>query len=51
MLNPGGVFCNLEHDPLYLVKRTASFFISLVLPGREDKTNRLLSVENQLQIP
>ena len=51
MLNPTGVFCNLEHVSS-ISTRHQSKFLSLtgMLPCQEDKTNRLLSVEKQLQM-
>ena len=51
MLNPTGVFCNLEHVSS-ISTRLQTKFLSLtgMLPCQEDKTNRLLSVEKQLQM-
>ena len=51
MLNPTGVFCNLEHVSSISTRHQAKFLsLTGMLPCQEDKTNRLLSVEKQLQM-
>lgn len=51
MLNPTGVFCNLEHVSSISTRQQMKFLSSTgMLPCQEDKTNRLLSVEKQLQM-
>ncbi len=51
MLNPTGVFCNLEHVSSISTRQQIKFLSSTVMvPSQEDKTNRLLSVEKQLNM-
>jgi ubiquinone/menaquinone biosynthesis C-methylase UbiE len=51
MLNPTGVFCNLEHVSSISTRQQMNFLSSTgMLPCQEDKTNRLLSVEKQLRM-
>jgi tRNA (cmo5U34)-methyltransferase len=51
MLNPTGVFCNLEHVASISTRHQIKFLsLTGMLPCQEDKTNRLLSVEKQLQM-
>jgi tRNA (cmo5U34)-methyltransferase len=51
MLNPTGVFCNLEHVSSISTRQQTKFLsLTGMLPCQEDKTNRLLSVEKQLQM-
>jgi tRNA (cmo5U34)-methyltransferase len=51
MLNPTGVFCNLEHVSSISTRQQTRFLSSTgMVPSQEDKTNRLLSVEKQLQM-
>ena len=51
LLNPTGVFCNLEHVSSISSRQQVKFLnITGMLPNQEDKTNRLLSVEKQLQM-
>ncbi len=51
MLNPTGVFCNLEHVSSISTRQQIKFLSSTgMVPSQEDKTNRLLSVERQLQM-
>lgn len=51
MLNPTGVFCNLEHVSSVSTRHQTKFLsLTGMLPCQEDKTNRLLSVEKQLQM-
>ena len=50
LLNPGGVFCNLEHVSSASDALHNHFLRSLsVRPGQEDPSNKLLDVETQLQ--
>jgi tRNA (cmo5U34)-methyltransferase len=50
LLNPGGVFCNLEHVSSATEALHAYFLRCLsVRPGEEDPSNKLLDVETQLQ--
>lgn len=51
MLNSGGIFCNLEHVSSVSVGQHLKFLKAIgIEPGQGDKTNRLLSVEKQLQM-
>ncbi len=51
ILNPTGVFCNLEHvSSISTGQQTKFLSLTGMLPCQEDKTNRLLSVEKQLQM-
>ena len=51
LLNPTGVFGNLEHVSTITSRQQVEFLnITGMLPNQEDKTNRLLSVEKQLQM-
>ncbi len=51
MLNPTGVFCNLEHVSSISTRQQTKFLsLTGMLPCQEDQTNRLLSVEKQLQM-
>ncbi|HXS61109.1 MAG TPA: class I SAM-dependent methyltransferase [Candidatus Sulfopaludibacter sp.] len=50
MLYPAGVFCNLEHVSSVSISQHEKFLKAINTSSkREDKTNRLLSVEKQLQ--
>jgi tRNA (cmo5U34)-methyltransferase len=50
LLNPGGVFCNLEHVSSASDALHEHFLRCLsVRPGEEDPSNKLLDVETQLQ--
>jgi tRNA (cmo5U34)-methyltransferase len=50
MLYPAGVFCNLEHVSSVSIRQHEKFLKAINTSSkREDKTNRLLSVEKQLQ--
>jgi tRNA (cmo5U34)-methyltransferase len=50
LLNPGGVFCNLEHVSSATDALHEHFLRCLsVRPGEEDPSNQLLDVETQLQ--
>jgi tRNA (cmo5U34)-methyltransferase len=50
LLNPGGVFCNLEHVSSASDALHEHFLRWLsVRPGEEDPSNKLLDVETQLQ--
>ena len=50
VLNPGGVFCNLEHVSSATDALHEHFLHCLsVRPGEEDPSNKLLDVETQLQ--
>lgn len=51
MLNSGGIFCNLEHVSSVSVKQHLKFLDLMdIAHGQGDRTNRLLSVERQLQM-
>ncbi len=51
ILNPTGVFCNLEHvSSISTSQQTKFLSLTGMLPCQEDTTNRLLSVEKQLQM-
>lgn len=51
ILNPTGVFCNLEHVSSISTRQQTKFLsLTDMLPCQEDKTNRLLSVDKQLQM-
>ena len=51
ILNSGGIFCNLEHVLSQSIRQHNKFIESVgVTSAREDRTNRLLSVEKQLQM-
>jgi tRNA (cmo5U34)-methyltransferase len=48
-LNPGGVFCNLEHVASPTQRLHEEFLASIDLtPGTEDPSNKLLDIETQL---
>jgi tRNA (cmo5U34)-methyltransferase len=50
MLYPAGVFCNLEHVSSVSIRQHEKFLKAMNTSSkREDKTNRLLSVEKQLR--
>jgi len=50
MLYPAGIFCNLEHVSSVSIRQHDKFLKAINTSSkREDKTNRLLSVEKQLQ--
>ena len=50
MLYPGGIFCNLEHVSSPSIFQHVRFLKALNTSSKkEDKTNRLLSMEKQLQ--
>lgn len=50
MLNPGGVFCNLEHVASPNVKLHEEFLAHIgKTPETEDPSNKLMDVETQLQ--
>jgi SAM-dependent methyltransferase len=49
LLDPGGVFCNLEHVLPGSERAHASFLAAMgIRPGDEDPSNRLLDVRTQL---
>jgi tRNA (cmo5U34)-methyltransferase len=49
MLNPTGVFCNLEHMALSSVELHIHFLDAIGYTGKkEDRANRLLPMETQL---
>lgn len=49
LLNPGGVFCNLEHVASPTLRLHEEFLRSIdVTPETEDPSNKLLDVETQL---
>jgi len=51
MLNPTGVFCNLEYVSSISTRQQTKFLsLTGMLSSQEDKTNRLLSVEKQLRM-
>lgn len=50
MLYPAGIFCNLEHVSSVSIRQHEKFLKAINTSSkREDKTNRLLSVEKQIQ--
>jgi SAM-dependent methyltransferase len=50
LLNPGGVFCNLEHVASPTQKAHEEFLRALgITPETEDPSNKLLALETQLQ--
>ena len=49
ILNPTGIFCNLEHVASPSVESHIRFLSAIgYTPGKEDKANRLLPMETQL---
>ncbi|CAN5834589.1 class I SAM-dependent methyltransferase [soil metagenome] len=51
MLNPLGVFCNLEHVSSISIRQHIKFFNLIGEPlSQEEKTDKTLSVEKQLQM-
>lgn len=51
LLNSGGIFCNLEHVSSVSVNQHVKFLNAIGIQlGQGDKTNRLLSVDKQLQM-
>lgn len=49
LLEPGGVFCNLEHVASSTANLHAKFLDAMGMePGQEDRSNKLASVETQL---
>jgi hypothetical protein len=50
MLNPTGIFCNLEHVASPSVEHHLRFLHAIgYTPQMEDKSNKLLSMETQLK--
>lgn len=51
LLKSSGIFCNIEHVSSVSVRQHLKFLELMdIAPGQGDKTNRLLSVERQLQM-
>jgi tRNA (cmo5U34)-methyltransferase len=51
MLNPLGVFCNLEHVVSISIRQHIKFFNLIEEPlNQEEKTDKTLPVEKQLQM-